>query len=67
MQSKGGLDVVVAVVSLSLSLKVQVAMGFTAETLGVLELQNFTPAYIKGCTYVRTDDFVTTKISWMHR
>ena len=40
--------------SLSLSLKVQVAMGFTAETLGVLELQNFTPAYIKRCTYVRT-------------
>ena len=53
--------------SLPLSLKVQVAMGFTAETLGVLEMQNLTPAYMKGWTYVRTDDFVTTKISWIHR
>ena len=53
--------------SLSLSLKVQVAMGFTAETLGVLEIQNLTPAYMKEWTCVRTDDFVTTKISWMHR
>ena len=53
--------------SLPLSLKVQVAMGFTVETLGVLEMQNFTPAYMKGWTYVRTDDFVTTKISWIHR
>ena len=53
--------------SLPLSLKVQVAMGFTAETLGVLEMQNLTPTYMKGWTYVRTDDFVTTKISWIHR
>ena len=65
---KGGLDFVVVVFfSLPLSLKVQVAMGFTAETLGVLEMQNLTPAYMKGWTYLRTDDFVTTKISWIHR
>ena len=34
---------------------------------GVLEMQNFTPSYIKGWTYVRTDDFVRTKMSWLHR
>ena len=53
-----------------LSLKVQVAMQFTAETSGyrVLEMQNFTPAYMKGWrTYGRTDDRLITKISWMHR
>ena len=35
----------------------------------VLEMQNFTPAYMNGWTYVRTltDDFLRTKISWMHR
>ena len=35
----------------------------------VLEMQNFTPAYVNGWTYVRTrtDDFLRTKISWMHR
>ena len=41
-----------------LSLKVRVAMQFTAETSGyrVLEMQNFTPAYMKGWrTYGRTD------------
>ena len=34
---------------------------------GVLEMQNFTPSDIKGWTYVRTDDFVRTKMSWLHR
>ena len=35
----------------------------------VLEMQNSTPAYVKGYTYVltRTDDFLRTKIYWMHR
>ena len=35
----------------------------------VPEMQNFTPAYMKGCTYVRTrtDNFLRTKFSWMHR
>ena len=35
----------------------------------VPEMQNFTLAYMKGCTYVRTrtDDFLRTKFSWMHR
>ena len=32
-------------------------MRFTAETLALLEMQNFTPAYMKGWTYVNTDDF----------
>ena len=32
----------------------------------VLEMQNFTPAYISGVD-VRADDFLRTKISWMHR
>ena len=53
--------------SLCLSLKVPVAMWFTTEKSGVLEMQSFTPAYMKGWTYVRKDDFVRTKISWMHR
>ena len=42
-------------------------MRFTAETLALLEMQNFTTAYMKGWTYVNTDDFVITQISWMHR
>ena len=29
-------------------------MQFTAETRGVLEMQNFIPSYMKGWTYVRT-------------
>ena len=35
----------------------------------VLEMQNSTTAYMKGYTYVltRTDDFLRTKIYWMHR
>ena len=35
----------------------------------VIKIENFTPAYMKGWAYVhtRTDDFRTTKISWMHR
>ena len=34
----------------------------------VLEMQNFTPAYMKGGRiYGRTDDFLRIKISWMHR
>ena len=35
----------------------------------VLEMQNSTLAYVKGYTYVltRTDDFLRTKIYWMHR
>ena len=37
------------------SLKAQVAMQFTAETRGVLGMQNFIPSYMKGWTYVRTD------------
>ena len=37
-------------------------MRFTAETCGC-----FTPAYMKGWTYVRTDNFLRTKISWTHR
>ena len=46
-------------------------MRFTAETRGVLEMQNFIPAYMEGVD-VRTDvpsmdDFLRTKISWMHR
>ena len=32
-------------------------------------MQNFTPAYMNRCTYVRTrtDDFLRTKIYWMYR
>ena len=30
-------------------------MQFTAETRGVLEMQNFIPSYMKGWAYVRTD------------
>ena len=34
----------------------------------VLEMQNFTPAYMKGYyVLTRTDDFLRTKIHWMHR
>ena len=41
----------------------------------VLEMQNFTSGYMKGRTYGRVggrtdgwaDDYVTTKIYWMHR
>ena len=35
----------------------------------VLEMQNFTPAYMKGYTYIltRTDDFLRTKLYWIHR
>ena len=35
----------------------------------VLEMKNFTLAYMKGWTYgrTRTDDFLKTKMSWMHR
>ena len=46
-------------------------MWFTAKSSGMLEMKNFTSANMKGRTYVRTDgradDYVTTKISWMHR
>ena len=59
------------------TLKVWVAMRVTTEMRGVLERQHFTPAYMKGWRYVRTDvghmyvlrtdDFVRTKIYWMHR
>ena len=59
-----------------LSRNVVVVVVFISESPGghviycknwrVLEMQNFTPAYKKGWTYVR-DDFVRTKISWMHR
>ena len=52
-------------------------MRVTTETRRVLEMQHFTPAYMKGWSYVQTDvgrmyvlhtdDFVKTKISWMHR
>ena len=42
-------------------------MRFTAKTCRVLEMQNFTPDYMKGWTYVHMDNFVRTKISWMHR
>ena len=34
-------------------------------------MQNFTPAYMKGAdlraTVLRMDDFLRTKISWIHR
>ena len=42
---------------------------FTFRNGRVLEMQNSTPAYVKGYTYVltRTDDFLRTKIYWMHR
>ena len=43
------------------------ALRFTAETRGVLEMQNFTPICMKVWTQVGTDNFVRTKISWMHR
>ena len=33
----------------------------------VLDMQNFTSAYLKGWTYVRTDYFLRTKISLIHR
>ena len=37
----------------------------------VFEMRNFTSAYTKGWTngqtYLRTQDFVRTKISWKHR
>ena len=52
-------------------------MRVTTEMHRVLERQHFTPAYMKGWRYVRTDvrymyvlctdDFVRTKIYWMHR
>ena len=42
---------------------------FTFRNGRVLEMQNSTPAYVKGYTYVltRTDDFLRTKIYGMHR
>ena len=50
-------------------LKVRVAMRFTTKTgARVLEMRKFTLAYMKEWTDERrTDDFVRTKISWMHR
>ena len=42
-------------------------MRFMVKTYArVLEMQNFIPAYMKGCVDVRTDDFLRTKTSWMH-
>ena len=32
-------------------------MRFTAETCGCLKCENFSPAYISGGKYDRTDDF----------
>ena len=43
------------------------ALRFTAETCGVLEMQDFTPTYMKVWTDVGTDDFVRTEISRMRR
>ena len=52
-------------------------MRVTTEMHGVLERQHFTPAYMKGWRYVRTDvghmyvlrtdDFVRAKLYWMDR
>ena len=42
------------------SLKVRVVMRFTAETRGVLEMQNFTPTYMNGWTYVAAKNY------WLH-
>ena len=44
------------------SLKVRVAMRFTAETRGYLK---YHPGLHEGVN-VRTDDFLRTKISWMY-
>ena len=43
------------------------ALRFTAETRRVLEMQDFTPTYMKVWTDVGTDDFVRTEISRMRR
>ena len=43
------------------------ALRFTAETRRVLEMQDFTPTYMKVRTDVGTDDFVRTEISRMRR
>ena len=42
---------------------------FTFRHGRVLEMQNSTPAYVKGytCVLTRTDDFLRTKIYGMHR
>ena len=42
------------------SLKVRVAMRFTAETRGLLEMQNFTPTFKNGWTYVAAKNY------WLH-
>ena len=42
-------------------------MRFTAETRVCLKCENFTPAYMNGGRYDRTDDFLRTKISWLPR
>ena len=67
IKSKERIVFVVVVVFAFLSLKVRVAMRFTAETRWYLKLK-FHPAHMSGWTYVRTltDDFLRTKISWMH-
>ena len=36
-------------------------MRFTAETRGCLKCENFSPAYMNGGKYDRTDDFLRTK------
>ena len=36
-------------------------------TSEVLEMQNLTSTYMKGRRYGQLDDYVTTKIYWMHR
>ena len=36
-------------------------MRFTAETRGCMKCENFSPAYMNGGKYNRTDDFLRTK------
>ena len=54
-----------------LSLKGRVAMRFTAETRGCLKFAKFHPFLHERVDVLtdvpRTDDFLRTKISWMHR
>ena len=49
-------------------LRVRIAMRFTAETRGYLKCKiSLRLTWRGGCTYGRTDDFLRTKISGMHR